>query len=123
LTDVAKRFTDAMNEDFNTAAGIATVFDFIRQTGAWIREAAPAEDLRAADALMQRLVGDALGLKWLDTLGGAAAEAERNGLIQVLVDLRNEARKSKNYALSDQVRVRLTALGVELKDGPGGTTW
>ncbi len=123
LTDVAKRFADAMNEDFNTAAAIATVFDFTRHTGAWVRESAPAEDLLAADTLMQRMVGDALGLKWQDTTGGAAAEAERNGVIQILVDLRNEARKSKNYALGDQVRQRLSALGIELKDGPQGTTW
>jgi len=72
---------------------------------------------------MQALVGDVLGLKWQETQGGAAAEAERNALIQVLVDLRNDARKAKNFALSDQVRQRLAALGVELKDGPTGTTW
>jgi cysteinyl-tRNA synthetase len=123
LTNVVRRFADAMNEDFNTAAAIATVFDFTRHTGTWVREAAPAEDLLAADALMQRLVGDALGLKWQDTAGGAAAEQERNALIQVLADLRNDARKSKNFALGDQVRQRLTALGIELKDGPQGTTW
>jgi cysteinyl-tRNA synthetase len=123
LADIDKRFADAMNEDFNTAAAMATVFELARQAGVWVREAAPAEDLLAADMLMQRLTGDALGLKWQDTLGGAAAEAERNALIQILVDLRNESRKAKNYAVSDQVRQRLTAIGVELKDGPGGTTW
>jgi cysteinyl-tRNA synthetase len=112
-----------MNEDFNTAAAIATLFDFSKQTGAWVRDAAPAEDLLAAHTLMQRLTADALGLRWQDTAGGATAEAERNGLIQILVDLRNEARKAKNFALGDQVRQRLSALGVELKDGPKGTTW
>jgi cysteinyl-tRNA synthetase len=40
-----------------------------------------------------------------------------------LVDLRNDARKAKNFALSDQVRTRLATLGIELKDGPTGTTW
>jgi cysteinyl-tRNA synthetase len=123
LTDIGQRFTDAMNEDFNTAAAIATVFDFAKQTGAWIRDGAPGADLLAADTLMQSLVGDVLGLKWQDTVGGAAAEAERNALIQILVDLRNDARKAKNFALSDQVRQRLAVLGVELKDGPTGTTW
>lgn len=123
LADIDKRFTDAMNEDFNTAAAMATVFDFARQAGVWVREAAPAEDLLAADTLMHRLTADALGLKWQDTRGSAAAEAERNALIQILVDLRNEARKAKNYAVSDQVRQRLAAIGVELKDGPTGTTW
>jgi cysteinyl-tRNA synthetase len=123
LTAISQRFTTVMNEDFNTAAGIATVFDLAKQTGAWIRDGAPAADLLAADTVMQGLVGDVLGLKWQETQGGAAAEAERNALIQVLVDLRNEARKTKNFAMSDQIRQRLAALGVELKDGPTGTTW
>jgi cysteinyl-tRNA synthetase len=123
LTDVAKRFTESMNEDFNTAAAIATVFDFTKQTGAWVRESALPQDLVAADLLMQRLVTDTLGLKWQDTTGGAGGEQERNALIQILVDLRAEARKSKNFALGDQVRQRLNAIGVELKDGPEGTKW
>jgi cysteinyl-tRNA synthetase len=123
LEDTAKRFTDAMNEDFNTAAAIAVSFDLAKQAGGWIRDGAPAEDLLAADALMQCFVSDALGLKWQDTAGGAAAEAERNALIQILVDLRAEARQTKNYALGDQVRQRLSAIGIELKDGPQGTKW
>jgi cysteinyl-tRNA synthetase len=123
LLDASHRFTDVMNEDFNTAAALATVFDLARQTGGWVRDAAPAEDLHAADTIMQHLTDDVLGLKWQDPFGGAAAEKARNDLIQLLVDLRNEARKAKNYALSDQIRSRLGALGVELKDGPQGTTW
>jgi len=41
----------------------------------------------------------------------------------VMVDLRNEARRGKNFQLSDQIRNRLAEMGVQLKDGPGGTTW
>ncbi len=122
LSQTIERFTEVMNEDFNTASAIATVFDFTRHTGAWVRDRAPAEDLRAADALMQQLVGDVLGLRWNDPLGGADPAA-RDGLIQILVDLRNEARKGKNFAMSDQIRDRLAKVGVELKDGPQGTTW
>jgi len=122
LQQIAERFTAAMNEDFNTASALATVFDFTRHTGAWVRDRAPSEDLRAANALMQGLVGDVLGLRWADPLGGADPAA-RDALIRILVDLRNDARKSKNFALSDQIRDRLTAVGVELKDGPQGTTW
>ena len=88
-----------------------------------MRDGVPATDLLAADTLMQRLVSDVLGLKWQDTAGGAAAEKARNDLIQLLVDLRAEARKAKNFAMGDQIRQRLAGLGVELKDGPQGTTW
>ena len=123
LEDVARRFTAAMDEDFNTAAAIAVTFEYAKQTGTWLEQGLSGADLCAANALMQCLVGEALGLKWRDPVGGAQAEAERNALIQILVDLRAEARKSKNFALGDQVRQRLAALGVELKDGPQGTTW
>lgn len=122
LEQIEQRFTAALDDDFNTAAGLATVFDFARQSGAWMREGAGREDLLAADTLMQRLVGDALGLAWPDPVGGSAGEG-RDQLIQLLVDLRNDARKSKNFQLADQIRDRLAGIGVELKDGPEGTTW
>ncbi len=122
LAAIEQRFTAALNEDFNTAIGIATVFDFAKQAGAWIRDGAGQADLLAADTLMQRLVGDALGLKWADPIGGGDDNA-RDDLIRLLIDLRNEARKGKNFQLSDQIRDRLAGIGVELKDGPDGTTW
>ena len=86
LTAIEQRFTDALNEDFNTAIGIATVFDFAKQAPAsWIRDGAGQADLLAADTLMQRLVGDALGLKWDDAIGGGDDNA-RDDLIRLLVD-------------------------------------
>ena len=121
-TDVEQRFADAMNEDFNTAAAIATAFDFARKTGEWIRDAAPAEDLFAADTLMQRLTGDALGMKWPSPLGGDQV-SKQDDLIRMVVEMRNDARKNKNFALSDQIRDRLSDAGIELRDGAGGTTW
>ncbi|MCH8806910.1 MAG: cysteine--tRNA ligase [Planctomycetes bacterium] len=122
LADVEQRFADAMNEDFNTAAAIATVFDFARQTGEWIRDAAPLEDLLAADTLMQRLTGDALGMKWPSPLGGDEV-SKQDDLIRMVVEMRDDARKNKDFALSDQIRDRLRDAGIELRDGPDGTTW
>ncbi len=122
LAECQRSFTDAMNEDFNTAAAIASLFEFARQAASWVRDGAPLPDLLAAEALMQRLAGDALGLRWTEPIGGRDARA-RNDLIQLLVDLRNEARAGKNFALSDQIRQRLAALGIELKDTARGTVW
>ena len=66
-----------MNEDFNTAAGDRDgTFDFAKQSRRLDPPKGPGrEDLLVADTLMQRLVGDALGLKWSDPVGGAAAES------------------------------------------------
>ncbi|MFQ5805838.1 MAG: cysteine--tRNA ligase [Phycisphaerae bacterium] len=122
LADIEKRFTDAMNEDFNTAAGIATIFELAKQSGEWIGAGVGQEDLLAADRLMQRLAGDALGFKWPAPSGGAD-EAKQTELIRALVDLRNDARQQRNFALGDQIRERLAALGVHLRDTPQGTVW
>jgi cysteinyl-tRNA synthetase len=45
------------------------------------------------------------------------------GVMQLLIDLRAEARKSKNFALADQIRQRLSHLGITIEDRPGGTGW
>jgi len=121
LEDIEKRFTDAMNEDFNAAAALATLFDLARLSATWIHEAAGRDDLQAADQLMCRLAGDALGLKWPQRSG--PDEQRVTGVLQVLVDLRNEARKAGNFAEADSIRSRLSVLGIELRDGPEGTTW
>ena len=121
LNDIEQRFTAVMNEDFNTAAAIATLFDLAKQSSGWIRAAASREDLLAADTLMHRLVHDALGLKWSDTTSGSIGRDDE--LMQLLVDLREDARKGKNFQLSDQIRDRLSGLGIELRDGPDGTSW
>ena len=123
LADIEKRFTDAMNDDFNSAAGLAVLFDFAKQSGTWITEGTGQEDLLAADTLMQRLAGDALGLSWASALGGGADQSQQDKLIQLLTDLRLEARAQKNFALADQVRDRLAGIGVQLRDTPDGTKW
>ena len=121
LAGIEKRFADAMNDDFNTAAAIASLFDFAKQSAGWIREGAGLDDLLAADALMQRLTGDALGLKWQDASAGD--KSREDDIIGVLADLRNAARKNKDFKLSDDIRDRLAQIGIELRDTPDGTKW
>jgi cysteinyl-tRNA synthetase len=122
LDELRGRFTAAMDEDFNTAAAVAVLFDLARQSAGWVKGGAGRADLLAADALFGQLAEDVLGLRWAAPAEGGDAAA-RDRVIQLLVDLRNEARKAKNFTLSDQVRDRLAAIGVQLRDGPDGTTW
>ena len=44
-------------------------------------------------------------------------------VIQILIDLRNDARKAKNFAQADAIRKRLDEIGIVLADTPDGTTW
>ena len=122
LTEIGKRFTDAMNEDFNTAAAIAVTFDFAKQSGEWVQAGVDQQDLQAAHTLMQRLAGDALGFKWLAPMG-AGDESKQDELIGLFANLREEARQAKNYELSDKIRDQLSALGGNLHDTPQGPTW
>jgi cysteinyl-tRNA synthetase len=121
LAEIEQRFTDAMNEDFNTAQAIAVLFDFTRLTNSWIADGADQSDLQAANHLMRGYAHDVLGFNWGAEQKGDAGQAD--DLIGLLVDLRANARMEKNFALSDTIRDRLAEIGVELQDGPEGTTW
>src|SRR5262249_29116558 len=83
--------------------------------------------------LLEDLRRGAIVLKELSQILGIFAEPHQaagkeqdqlvDGLMQLLIDLRAEARKSKNFALADQIRQRLGQLAVTLEDRPGGTSW
>ena len=77
--------------------------------------------LEALDTLYRRLAGDVLGVlpeNLEEGLEGLAA-----GLVELLIDLRAELRRNRQYAQADAIRNRLAAMGVQLMDGPEGTTW
>jgi cysteinyl-tRNA synthetase len=60
---------------------------------------------------------------WPSPLGGDTESSKQDDLIRLLADLRDQARKNKDFALSDQIRDRLASMGVQLRDTPEGTKW
>ena len=78
-----------------------------------------SEDLKELQELLNGFVYDVLGLKNIEENN----HEKLDQTLQVLIELRNQARKSKNFELSDQIRDRLLAEGIELKDGREGTTY
>ncbi|MEL0080044.1 MAG: cysteine--tRNA ligase [Rhodospirillales bacterium] len=102
----------ALEDDLNTPAAFAALFQFART-------AKTAEDRAAI-----RAAGDLLGVlqetpsEWLS--GGAKVDPAE---IERLIEERLEARKSKDFATADRIRDELAAKGVVLEDGAGGTTW
>ena len=124
IAETKSQFLQAMNDDFNAPAAIAALFDFGKVVNTLLNAESPAgrATLEAVDALYRELGGQVLGL--LPQQGAAAANAEREaGLIRLLVELRAEARRRKDFAASDAIRDQLKALGVSLEDGKDGTTW
>jgi len=126
-------FNALMEDDFNTGGAVAELYELVTQ----LNRLADQHKLETAGQSVQRQhfqrgaivlkeMGQILGLfrePVQAPAGGGAGEQLVNGLMQLLIDLRNEARKSKNFALGDQIRKRLTELGVTLEDRPGGTGW
>ena len=114
----------AMNDDFNSPILIAQLFEATK----WINQLneggakISATDLELLQTTMHSFVYDVLGLP-------KEMEAQNNGqqqldaAVNLLIDLRNQARANKDFATSDAIRDRLQEAGIQLKDGKEGTSF
>lgn len=121
-----EKFKQEMDDDFNTPKAIAALFDFIRDLNSWLDKPQQTADksLKSALRLLEKTAGDVLGLLPQDMRTLRAADDDKlDGVIQILIEMRNEARQDKNFTLADQIRNRLKEAGIELKDTPQGTAW
>jgi cysteinyl-tRNA synthetase len=112
----------AMNDDFNSPILIAQLFEGVRFVNLINdqKETISQADLEHFSSVFEGFIFDVLGLEDEN----AQDNSEKlNGTVQLLIQLRKEARDSKNWALSDQIRDELLALGIQLKDGKEGTTF
>jgi len=112
----------AMNDDFNTPILVSHLFEAVKVINQ-IKEgkaSLSSEDLETLKTTMNSFVFDVLGLM----NEAAHNNSEKiNGVVELLIKLRKEARENKDWALSDQIRDELIALGIQLKDGKEGTTY
>ena len=113
---------DAMNDDFNTPILIANLFEAVKVIN-HIKEqnaSLTAPDLLVFKKALNGFVFDVLGL----TNENSQDNSEKiNGVVELLIKLRKEARENKDWSLSDQIRDELIVLGIQLKDGKEGTTF
>ncbi|MDV7103892.1 cysteine--tRNA ligase [Vibrio sp. TH_r3] len=122
-SDYVRRFTDAMNDDFNTPEAYSVLFDMAREVNRL-----KTEDLAAASKLgaLMRELADVIGILYQDPdtfLQGDLSNNDEVSEIEALIKLRNDSRASKDWANADLARNKLTEMGIILEDGPEGTTW
>ncbi|MFK5974329.1 MAG: cysteine--tRNA ligase [Flavobacteriaceae bacterium] len=114
---------NAMNDDFNTPILIANLFEAVKHINL-IKEGKETLSLSDKESLQQTieaLVFDVLGLTHKNE--GASDSDKLPGVVELLIQLRKDARDNKDFATSDKIRDQLAALGIQLKDGKERTTF
>jgi cysteinyl-tRNA synthetase len=129
LIDVAKQaradFIAAMDDDFNTPGAIAALQELTRHVNGWLNSATPVglAALNAVNDVYTQLGGTVLGIVPLDESSLNSNAGRETALIDLIIELRQQARKNKNWAESDRLRDELAKLGVILEDRADGTIW
>lgn len=111
-----EQFVEAMDDDLNTADGIAALFDLARDINTFAAVPRSKEALGFAAEKFDELC-DVLGL--LYNRGSKTLDSE----IEELIQRRQQARKEKDFKLADEIRDQLAAQGITLKDTPQGVQW
>ncbi len=113
---------DAMNDDFNSPILIAQLFEGVKYINLLKenKESLTQEDLIEFKLTIEAFVFDILGL---ENATSKDSSDKLSGVVEMLIEMRNEARENKNWTLSDKIRNELLERGIQLKDGKEGTTF
>jgi cysteinyl-tRNA synthetase len=121
VKQLVAEFDDFINDDLNTAKVLANMFELVPIING-IKDkhismsALSSAAIQMLKAQMKLYMEDILGLKAETT----ADRSQLNGVISLLIDIRKDAKKNKDFATSDQIRNRLAELGIQLKDEKDG---
>ncbi len=113
-----EKFIESMDQDFNSRAAISEIFELVREANRLLSSgelsSKGAENILSAFSEMDSVFG---------ILPESKTEDDSEDLIQILIDVRNDLRKLKQYALADSIRDRLKECGIELQDSAEGVKW
>jgi cysteinyl-tRNA synthetase len=122
-----EHFIDAMNDDFNAPQAIAVVFEMVTNVNSWLdnqEHSVTEQTLLDADVWFRELASSVLRI----LPGDATAALSSNGstvagIMELVIKIRNEARKQKLWPMSDMIRDGLKGVGIALEDKKEETTW
>ncbi len=122
IDELTKRCYTAMDDDFNSPILIAELFEFVRLINSIYdgKQQVDQATLDSLKSLMINFVFDILGLRD-DQLEGESDSFDK--LMDLVINMRNEAKLNKDFATSDRIRQELSAAGIQLKDSKDGTLW
>lgn len=124
IAQYRQQFSEAMNDDFNTALAIGILFDVARTINTFISRGAltdkEKEALRSA-AQVYRDLTDVLGLEFEQSDDGKSDIV--NELMELILNIRKEARAKKDYQTADKIRDTLNKVGIILEDTAQGVRW
>ncbi|UCD86139.1 MAG: cysteine--tRNA ligase [Deltaproteobacteria bacterium] len=125
-------FEAAMDDDFNTPLALGSIFDLVRDTNTFIKNAVDGKEEKvdsAATEVLNRVLivlgelMELLGLPVVPTDTTDRASQHLTSIMEILTEVRNTARAKKNWEISDKIRSDLDSLGIVLEDHREGTTW
>ena len=132
ISALRNRFLEAMDDDFNTAIAVATLFDFIRYINKFIDSEGLEKKKNDSDLetltrlmLLMRELTSTLGLFLSPPSQTSTGTDEKllDSLMQLIIELRSRARKTKDFATADLIRDSLTEADIQLEDRADGTDW
>ena len=132
LNELRRRYLESMDDDFNTGGAVGVLFDLRKTLNAFIAD--HKLDTASADKVQVRsLTAGMTLLKELALILGVFREAKQkaasaddatlDGLMQLVIQIRADARKNKNFAVADLIRNKLNELKITLEDGTDQTLW
>jgi cysteinyl-tRNA synthetase len=125
ISEFQEEFESAMNDDFNTPQAIAAMFEFFNVANKQLdsKDTFPTKsELESALDVLKKTAGQVLGLLDQDNESNTSVD-KMDGVMQLVLDLRAELRKEKNFAMSDKIRDTLKEIGIMVKDTPDGSSW
>ncbi len=115
---VREDFEKALDDDFNNPKALAAIYEFIKKINSSLDNKKEIL-LKARETLLELL-----GIFGLDfTKKEENADIKLNELMDIIIEIRDKARKDKNYEISDKIRNKLRETGIIIEDGPEGTRW